>query len=134
MKDSGAILVHHVGHAAPVVGRLEVVDVPLDVGQEEGELARGEVQVGEAKELRTLVRGDIQALAIVSEAPPAVSDFVIAWRQQLTGAGIDIHEIEGSVIDGAALSHQKRLVVGGPVERRPAAALHLEQEPGMSRV
>jgi hypothetical protein len=92
--------------------------------------AAGELQIRQALELRVLVGRDVDALAVGAEAGAAVRDGLAAFRrdERLLARG-HVDQPDVALVDRDGLEDGELLVVGRPVGRRPAAALHLEQQP-----
>ncbi len=89
-----------------------------------------ELEIREALELRVLVGRDVDALAVGAEAGAAVRDGLAALRrdERLLARG-HVDQPDVALVDRDELEDGELLVVGRPVGRRPAAALHLEQQP-----
>ena len=125
-----AFLVGHERDRLAVGREREAVDVPRDVRRQVAVRAAAEVEMRQALELRVLVGRDVDALAVGAEARAAVRDGLAALRRDerlLAGGHVDQPDV--ALVDRDELEHGELLVVGRPVGRRPAAALHLEQQP-----
>ena len=120
--------VGHEGDGASVGRQVELVHVPRDAAREKPIASRGEVQVGEALELRPAVGRDVDALAVATELSCAVGDAVarLLRREQRFRTARDVDEPEIAFVDGDRLRQQDLAVVRGPVGRLIAAAFQLE--------
>ncbi len=120
----------------PAVGReREAVDVPGNLRRQVAVRAGREIEAGETLELRLLVGRDVEPLAVGAEAGAAVGDLLrpLGCHERLRAGG-HVDEPDVALVDGEVLEHRELRVVGRPVGRAPAAALHLEQHPRRGRV
>src|SRR5207237_9290842 len=100
-----SILVQHVSQAPPVCGQLQVSRIPFLTWFQESQLARPEIEIGDALELAAAIGGEVNTLPVFRKFCIAVRSFF--GRQQLLRAALQVDEIERAVVNRApVLYHQ----------------------------
>ncbi len=88
----------------------------------------GQVDRDEAGELRALVARRVDDFAVAAERAAAIRHDA-GRRESRLRARRHVDEPKRALVHGHVVGDQQCLVVGGPVDRRPPAALYLKEEP-----
>ena len=104
VKHAVSVFVTDERDGLAVVRKVELVDIPRNVGGEILRLSRGEIDVGKAVKFGVFVCGDVDTFAVFAEGAPGVMDLVFRFR---IGRG------EGSFLAARCVDEVEITFVGG---------------------
>ncbi len=131
MQNTQPVFVDNESDHFSVPRQLKPLDVPFDVVGEIGMFLRRQIDVGQALKLRVPVGRRIDAFVIFAELRGAVENLarLIFRREGCPVASGDVDQPKITFIGGDLFGHQQLAFVGRNVQRTPAAALKLCQQP-----
>src|SRR6266478_2044413 len=128
MQRAQAVFIDRISQHVPVKGKMSALDIPGMIGQISGLLA-SEIDVSDPLEFAVTITGDIDPMAIGTEADWAIGDFwTTFWSEQSLLTAADIGDPQITLVNRDLFHGQQFLILGRPIGDLPTPALILNQQ------